>query len=298
MKPNFLVIGAPRSGTTALYEGLAQHPEIYMSPRKEPWFAGFTGDPGPWRGPRDAQPVRTWVEYEELFAGARDERAVGEASTLYLAMPKSPTLIRESLPDARLVAILRDPVERAYSNFLEHVQEGRETEFDFLRAVELEGERRQKGWAPSWSYTGLGYYGEQLDRYLAVFPREQLLVLLQEDLRADRAQLYRRIFAFLGVDPSFTPTLPPRTNENSGLPKSRLLHYLLTRPNPLRQAMRRMLSDERRSAVHSWLLHYTLRRPRLQPGARRELIGRFREDILHTQQLLGRDLSAWLTVRD
>ncbi len=295
MRPNFLIVGAPRSGTTALYEGLAQHPEIFMSPRKEPWFAAFTGDPGPWRGPGDAQPVRAWSEYEALFAGARGQQAIGEASTLYLWADEAPGRIRESLPDVRLIAILRNPVDRAYSNFLEHVQEGREQELDFARALALESERRRRGWAPSWSYADLGHYAAQLERYFAVFPRERILVLLYEDLKADRAALFSRIFSFLGVDAGFEPALPPRTTENSGIPKNRWVHGMLVRPNPLRNALRSLLTAAQRRSLRAWILHRTLRRPHLDPELRTSLAAAFRDDIQQTQALLGRDLSSWLT---
>ncbi len=297
MRPNFLIIGAPRSGTTALYEGLAQHPEIFMSPRKEPWFAGFTDDPGPWRGPRDAQPVRSWEEYESLFAGAEGAKAIGEASTLYLAAPPAPTRISESLPDVRLIAILRNPVDRAYSNFLEHVQEGREGELDFARALAAEPQRMRRRWAPSWAYAGLGFYAAQLARYFAEFPRERMLVLLYDDLK-DRPGLYSTIFGFLGVDRTLVPSLPPRTNENSGIPKNRLLHAILTRPNPMRRAMRSVLSDGQRKSLRAWLLHHSLERPHLDPALRAALTKGFREDILRTEELLGRDLSHWLAEQD
>ncbi len=294
MRPNFLIVGAPRCGTTALYEGLAQHPDVFMSPRKEPWFAGFTGDPGPWRGPLDAQPVRDWDEYERLFDGADGFAAVGEASTLYLAYEDAPRRIRESLPGVRIIAIVRDPTQRAYSNFLEHVQEGRERELDFARALAAEPERRRRGWAPSWGYAALGRYGQQLTRYFAEFPREHMLVMLYEDLR-ERAALYGRVFSFLGVDPSFVPDLPQRTNQNSGIPKSPLLHKVLTSPNPLRRALRSVLSDSQRHKVRSWLLNQSLERPQLDPVLRQALTARFRDDILRTSDLLERDLSSWLS---
>lgn len=297
MRPNFLIVGAPRSGTTTIYEGLTQHPEIYMSPRKEPWFSELTGERGPWLGPRDGQPVESWQEYERLFAGANGAKAIGEASTLYLAAPEAPRRIKESLPDARLICILRNPVDRAYSNFLEHVQEGRETEFDFRRAVEAESERLSRHWAPSWAYTGLGFYGKQLERYFAELPRKQMLVLLYEDLARDRTGVYQRIFNFLGVHPGIIPVLPPRVNENSGIPKNHFVHVLLTHPNPVRQALRSVLTDRQRKAVRSWLLHHNLQRPHLDPDLRRELRERFRSDILHASALIDRDLSAWLADR-
>ena len=297
MRPNFLIVGAPRAGTTTLYEGLAQHPEIHMSSRKEPWFSELTGEYGPWLGPRDGQPVASWDEYERLFEGADGAKAVGEASTLYLAAPEAPRRIRESLPGVRLICILRQPVDRAYSNFLEHVQEGRETEFDFERAIAAEDDRLRRHWAPSWAYTGLGYYGAQLDRYFAEFPRDQMLVLLYEDLARDRTGTYQRIFNFLGVHPGIIPVLPPRINENSGIPKNRLVHQILTHPNPVRQALRSVLTERQRKAVRSWLLHYTLVRPHLDPELRSELTERFRLDIERTGALLGRDMSHWLAER-
>ncbi len=298
MRPNFLIIGAPRSGTTTLYEGLAQHPEIFMSPRKEPWFSELTGERGPWLGPRDGQPVASWDEYERLFAGAGGAKAVGEASTLYLAAPEAPERIRKYLPEARLICILRNPVDRAYSNFLEHVQEGRETVLDFRRAVEAEASRLQRHWAPSWAYTGLGFYGEQLTRYFAAFPREQMLVLLFEDLARDRTGVYQQIFRFLGVHPGIIPVLPARLNENSGIPKNRLIHVLLTHPNPVRRALRSVLTERQRKAVRSWLLHHSLQRPRLDPDLRRQLTERFRQDILRTSALIHRDLGPWLAARE
>lgn len=114
MMPNFLIIGAPRAGTTLLYEGLWRHPEIYMSPVKEPWF--FCEE--------ELQIVQDLETYRALFSEVRDEEAIGEASTIYLYSPKAPLCIKQHLPDARLVATLRNPVERAYSQFLRKFSDG------------------------------------------------------------------------------------------------------------------------------------------------------------------------------
>lgn len=297
MKPNFLIIGAPRCGTTTLYEGLLQHPDVFMSPRKEPWFSGFTGDPGPWQGPGDAQPMTGWDAYEGLFAGARSQRAIGEASTLYLWAPAAAERIRAQLPEAKLIAILRNPVDRAYSNFLEHVQEGRERELDFGRAAASEELRLRRRWAPSWGYVELGFYGRQLERYYAQFPQSQILPLLYDDLRDDPGAVFTRIFSFLGVDATFQPVLPPRINENSGIPKSRLVHAVLTRPNPLRSALRGVLTEAARKSLRSWLLHRTLQRPTLDPALRLQLTERYREDIGRAAELLQRDLGHWLPAK-
>ena len=118
--PNFLVIGANKSGTSSLYEYLGQHPEVYMSPVKEPLYFSQSGKPPIGNRPdlvlqRDA--TRTLDEYLALFAGVTDEKAIGEASTSNLSNPRAPTCIREALPEAKLVAVLRHPAERAFSAY-------------------------------------------------------------------------------------------------------------------------------------------------------------------------------------
>lgn len=296
MTPNFLIIGAPRSGTTTLYEALRQHPEVYMSPVKEPWFAELTGDFGPWRGPGDRQPVTDWQSYGSLFAGAREERAVGEASTLYLYEPQAPERIARSLPGVRLIAVLRNPVDRAFSNFLEHVHEGREPLMDFAAALRAEEERQARGWAPSWLYRGLGHYGRQIARFRAVFTANQMRVFLYEDLVRGSEQVFSEMYAFLGVDPEFRPDMPRRLNP-SGIPRNRLLHRLATQPNLLRSLLRRAVSEERRLAIRTWLMTRNLRRPVVDARLRAELTEAFRPDIEILQEILQRDLSHWLAPR-
>lgn len=292
MTPNFLIIGAPRSGTTTLYEALRQHPDVYMSPLKEPWFAELSGDFGPWTGPGDRQPLLDWESYRSLFSGAQDEHAIGEASTLYLYEPEAPERIAAQLPAVRLVAVLRNPVDRAFSNFLEHVHEGREPLHDFGLALEAEEERREIGWAPSWRYRDLGHYGRQLERYGRIFPRAQMLVILYEDLMRHSDRTFSEIYAFLGVDPNFSPQMPHRLNP-SGIPKNRLLHRLATKPNMLKDLLRRALSEQSRMAIRTWLMTTNLRRPVLEPEIRALLTASYAHDIAMLEAFLGRDLSHW-----
>ena len=174
--PDFLVIGAPKAGSTALHAALAQHPALHMSAVKEPKFFLSDGPPPARGGPGDAQTYREHVwrrpDYEALFDGAPPGALRGESTPLYLHDPAAHRRIRAMIPEARLIAVLRDPVERAHSNWTHLWSAGLEPIGDFVRACEEEPRRIEAGWASFWHYTGLGRYGEQLEHlYRAVPPR-------------------------------------------------------------------------------------------------------------------------------
>src|SRR5918997_468574 len=153
--PNFLIIGAMKSGTTALYYYLEQHPQIYMSPVKEPNFFCSGGQEG-W----ESKSVTRIRAYQYLFKDVSDEKAIGEASHCYLYEPQAVARIQEHLPDAKLVAILRNPVDRAYSHFLHMVRNGTEPLTDFGQALEEE-EIRADPHRRFQDYIGRGlYYGQ------------------------------------------------------------------------------------------------------------------------------------------
>ena len=202
--PDFCVIGAPKAGTTALHAALAQHPALYMSPVKEPKFFLCDGPPTGQNGPGDAHSAREWVwrreDYEALFARAPEGALRGESTPLYLADPAAHVRMREVIPDAKLIAILRDPVDRAYSNWTHLWSDGLEPIGDFVAACAREDDRRATGWAPFWQYRGLGRYGEQLRNLHEVFPGEQVHVLRYKDLVDSPRETLNRICDFLGID--------------------------------------------------------------------------------------------------
>jgi hypothetical protein len=203
--PNFFLVGAAKSATTSLYAALGAHPEIFLSPLKEPhFFAAFEPDR---RTARLNEIVRDERRYRELFDGARDEPVVGEGSTSYLWDEAAPARIAAAAPGARIVAILRDPVDSAHSHYLDNVRAGSESRA-FAEAVAAELERPEHATWP-FAYVGVGRYGEQLPRYLERF--EHVLVLFFDGFAADPAAETRRVLAFLGVDARFEPPeLPPQ----------------------------------------------------------------------------------------
>jgi hypothetical protein len=296
--PNFLVIGASKSGTTSLYRYLEQHPEIFMSPVKEPKFFAYEGEKPDFRGPGDRLTIRDTMtdlkDYEALFEGASDEKALGEASPIYLYSEKAVQRIKHHVPEAKLIAVLRDPAERAYSSFLHKTRDGREPLADFGEALEAEDGRIRDRWAPGWHYGRRGFYHEQLSRYYKAFDPSQIRVYLYEDLSADPAEVLKDVCQFLDVDPGFVPDTSLRHNV-SGIPKNRRLHSLLRGQNPVKTVLKPVIPERLRRRVMTNLQNRNLTRaPGMPPEVRRGLVDRYREDVLKLQGLIGRDLSAWL----
>ncbi len=296
--PNFLVIGAAKSGTTSLYHYLAQHPDVFMSPVKEPNFFALEGEKSAFRAPGADQRINRWsitnVEaYRRLFEGVAKEKAIGEASPLYLYSPRAPGRIRHHVPGAKLIAVLRDPAERAYSSFLHLVRLGRETIPDFAQALDAEDERVRDNWEWIWHYKRMGFYHEQLSRYYETFGRDQVRVYLYEDLNGDPVGVVRDAYGFLGVDDSFAPDVSHQYMK-SGVPKSRTLYKVLREPHPIKSVLKHLFPKDLRRRTLLRLQNRVLVRPPFPAEARRELKEAYREDVLKLQGLIGRDLSGWL----
>ena len=298
--PTFIVIGAARSGTTSLYQYLKQHPQVYMSVRKETNFLAFAGESTEGRGPRYrrmvARAVGSLEAYGAQFAGRTDEIAVGEASPKYLFRhERSIANIKKYVPQAKLIAILRHPVERAYSHYLLTLGGGKEPLFDFGAAVEAEAQRTKEDWEDEVLYVARGFYYEQLRAYYDAFPAEQIRVYLHEDLISDSAALMRDQYAFIGVDPGFAVDVSQQHNSarTAGIPSSRLWALVQRRLPAMRNAFRWRVP-------RLWFFFRNRvrkqegRTPPLDPAVRSRLVETYREDVLKLQDLIGRDLSRWL----
>lgn len=292
--PNFFVVGAQKGGTTSLYYYLKQHPQVYLSPRKEPHF--FEGMRSEYSRPERRNPPITNIEdYQALFDGVVNEKAIGEASASYLYSPRAPILIKQSVPDAKVIVLLRNPSDRAYSNFLHCVRTGREPLDDFGPALRAEDERVRASWAPLWHYKRKGFYYGQVKRYFEEFGRGRVGIWLSEDLRADPLEMLRGVYEFLGVDEAFAPNLAIEHN-TSGLPKNKTLYVaakrLAARNPTLKLALlERLLPAGPRRYVKDRIF---VKPPPFPEEIRRGLIEDYREDILMLQELIGRDLSPWL----
>jgi hypothetical protein len=299
--PNFLIIGAMKSGTTALYYYLEQHPQVYMSPVKEPNFFAFEGEelgarwPGDQKGINDAS-ITDIKSYRALYARATDEKALGEASHWYLYRPRALERIKHYVPDAKMIAILRNPVERAYSHFLHSVRTGTEPLTDFAEALQEEASGARKA-SQREDYFDRGLYAGQVQRYFDAFGRDQVKVYLHEDLSSSPHETMKDTFQFLEVDDSFVPDVSLKRNV-SGFPKNKTLDRYLRRPHPVKRALKLYLpvpARRRLSVAFDAVKTSNLTRPpKLQPEVRHQLTEAYREDVLKLQELLDRDLSAWL----
>lgn len=289
-QPNFLFIGAEKAGSTAIHRYLSQHPEVFLPQRHGPsYFAHGDMDLSDRYGLELYKYTLTLPAYQSLFDGVKDERAVGESSPSYLYSQRAPGRIQALLPDVKLIAVLRQPADRAFSHWLFQRKQTAEPLADFQAAMQAEPDRIARNWAHRFHYGRQGFYGEQLKRYYSLFPREQILVLLYDDLLADAQGFMRKIFEFLEVDPAFEPDLSERFNV-SGEPRNGFVRWALNVAKPVRWYAEQYLSPRIVSPIGRILL--TRKRP--NPAILNELIEDYRADIAKTQELIGRDLSAWL----
>jgi Sulfotransferase family len=205
--PDFFIVGHPKSGTTALYEMLRRHPEIYMPDLKEPWFFASERHSRPHSATSSVLPD-SLEDYLSLFDRAKPGQRLGEASARYLWSHTAASGIAEVQPAARIIAILREPVSFLRSLHLQLVQQHQEPENDLRRAISLEEARRQgryvshsaSYWPQVLLYSEYMRYVEQLSRYHALFPPEQVLVLIYDDFRRDNEAAVRAVQRFLDVD--------------------------------------------------------------------------------------------------
>jgi len=291
MIPNFIMIGAAKAGTTALYWYLAEHPQVFMSPMKETnYFAyGLDGRGDLLYGDPDLHRfrVRSWSEYEALFAGAGEAAAIGEVSPIYLECPQAAARIRERLPAVRIICGLREPVDRAYSDYLMYLR-SRGRRLDPVRDLTATSE-----WArPDSHWMQIGRYHEMLSRYFDAFPRKQIHVFLFDDLKHDPRGVIRDMYRFLGVDPTFQPDLETPHNVG-GVPASMGLERLLT-SHRIRALAEPLVPKGVADRIRRLRTRNLQRAPSLPIELRRVLMDRFRDDITKTSELVGVGLKQWL----
>jgi hypothetical protein len=303
--PNFFIVGAQKAGTTSLYHYLNQHPQVYMSPIKEPFFFDHELDSKgevvrrEFGGHRQPPRFTNIEEYSTLFEGARGEKAIGEATPLYIYAPGTAERIARYVPGAKSIALLRNPADRAYSAFLYAVRMGVEPLTDFAQALREEPLRMRNGWHYVFHYRSRGLYYQQLKCYYEVLGRERLGVWLYEDMREEPASVAQSVFRFLEVDDIFAPDTSSRYNP-AGVPASGSARVAMRATNRAVWVLRKVLAPtssmlplafEMRRVVQSRVLTEP---PPIDPELRGELVEGYKEDILRVQELIGRDLSMWL----
>jgi hypothetical protein len=295
--PDFFIVGHHKSGTTALYEMLGSHPQIYMPALKEPRY--FAPDLRELLGDTASLPG-TWEEYVALFAPAAPGQLTGDASPSYLRSGVAARLIAEARPDARIIAVLREPASFLRSLHLHLLKEGVESEGDLARA--LAAERITRGGRTVLRYSDHVHYVEQLRRYHAVFPPEQVLVLIYDDFRRDNQGTLREVLRFLGVDDSVA--LPPVQANTTVRVRSTRLRRASNRLSGGGGRAARVFAGAARAVIPPGRPRQTVRAlrdrvvfappPPADDAVMADLRRRFKDEVTQLGVYLGRDLrSLW-----
>lgn len=292
-KPDFFIVGAPKCGTTAMQDYLSQHPEIFMPEMKEAHFFGSDLDAPVY--------LRDEKKYLALFAKARDEKRVGEASVYYLYSKRAAGEIKAFAPDASIIVMLRNPVDMIYSLHSQRLYNGNEDIEDFQAALDAEEDRKKGLRLPKdrhllagLFYREVGKYTDQLQRYIDVFGRDKIKVIIFDEFKLQTPEVYRETCRFLGVDPEFNPVIRV-INGNKGV-RSVTYRNLIFRPSLLRTVARRVIPDVPRRRLIRTLervnLKYEPRRP-MNPELRERLKAEFKPEVERLSKLLDRDLTYW-----
>lgn len=293
--PNFLIVGAAKSGTTSLYRYMEQHPGVFFPPVKEPCYFS------------DGLPEVAFSdsEYERLFEGAGGRKAVGEASTAYLSAPEAPARIKRLLGDIRIIIILRNPADMVYSLWGHNVYQQGEERLSFEEALEAEDDRMRseefragcRSYYGNFFYFHRGLYHEQVKRYIGTFGRKNVHVMVFEEFVKEPARHCREVFGFLGIDQGFAPALD-RHNVATTFRYGFLHRLLVTPPGFAVRAYNALPLRLRIWIYMAARMVYGINitsepRPAIDPALRKELAGRYMDDIRRLEGLIGRELSIW-----
>jgi hypothetical protein len=295
--PNFLLIGAAKAGTSSIHNYLKQHPDVFLSSVKEPRFFAFDArhaeQDRPWDRLWADRLVTTREEYERLFDDVAEERAIGESSTIYLASQHAASRIKHHAPHAKLIASLRNPIDRAYSHYQMCRDLGLEPLGTFEQAVAAEESRSTPGLIQPWNYLRRGLYFQQLRAYLEFFDRKQIHIVLFDDLSRDPGAVLQGFCRFLGVDDTFQFDTAKQSNVGRRY-RSRRLGRVISSADRAKRFVPPRLHGRARHVLRRLDNLNREARPRLKEQTRRALVQHFAEDVGELENLLGRDLSHWL----
>ncbi|MCO5249644.1 MAG: sulfotransferase [Chitinophagales bacterium] len=314
--PNFFLIGTVKGGTTSLFHYLSQHSEIYLSPIKEVnYFSRKDIDETKFSKdyrhdihidlkkyfeegmsyPVHIAHITNEEDYLHLFSKVRNEKAIGEMSLSYMLYENTPKEIYKAYPQAKILAILRNPAERAFSQYVMNLKQGKILENDFLKEIVEDDKRQVKGWGANHQYLMIGKYYEQLKRYYDIFPKDQIKVFLFDDFKTNPNAVVKEMFDFLAVDSNLEIDTSKKVNEG-GVPKLKKINYFLNQTGIISWA-KNNLPRSWRTPFKKWMYKTDEKAvPAMSLDERKFLITYYKEDILLLEKLINRDLKAWLTI--
>lgn len=313
-KPNFFVVGTVKGGTTALHSSLSQHPSIFMSPIKETnyfsrkdinedWFSrDYAHDvnidlpkflKGDMTETIHIAHITNEQDYLQLFKNVKNEEAIGEISNSYLLYPNAPKEIKAFDANAKIIMILRNPIERAFSQYVMNLRLGKTLKNNFLEEIIQDDKKEKKGWGANHQYLFIGNYFEQVKRYYEEFPLENVKILFYEEYKKNGVQTIKEIFSFLSVDSDFLIDTTKKLNE-AGVPKFKRMNYIINQmgiiswakrklPRSLREPFKKLMYSNKKENI-----------PRITQEEKEWLINYYKKDVENLSQLIKKDLSSWL----
>ena len=303
--PTFIIIGAGKSGTTALHQFCESHPEVWMANAKETNFFELEGKPLT-VDPKDDPEMRfhfeysinNWSDYHKEFEGGLDLPARGESSPMYLYGERAPKHIKEHIPNIKLVAILRDPVQRLYSRWTHLLRDQVDpvSQLEFSTCLEP-----NSIWNRRNDLIQEGFYHTHLSRYTELYGPDQLKVFLFDDLRAHPDQVMRELFEHIGVDAHYKPDLEREFNV-SGKPKNPVIDALIGTNSFIIQGAKKLapslISKLRKSAAAQAILLNVRKKNMEKPDVNTEVFHKlyhtyYKKEVEALEKLIGRDLSSW-----
>jgi hypothetical protein len=294
--PNFIVIGAPKSGTTSLYFYLKQHPDVFLPVRKELHYFSYALVRENLHGPGDRD-VLNWLcsnkqDYCSHYAAVKTEKMVGEISPSYLYYSQVSERIRSELGDIKIIAMLRNPVEKAFSQYMHLVREGRES-LSFYDALMIEEQRRARGWNDMWRYAESSLYAQRLKKYIDVFGISNVKVILSEEFFTNQSEVMKDLIGFFGISENVHIDTS-RIYNKTGYPKSELLAHFLTRPNLVRILARKVVPEGLRIALRLKITEYnTGGKDEIGKKSREYLSSYFHQDVKDLERMIEHRTS-WL----
>lgn len=293
-KPEFIVVGVGRSGTTSLFEYLRQHPNIYLPKIKEPKYFSHPNPSVTFEGPGDSTVKEKIITdkkiYYSLFEQAQRDQIIGEASSDYFYYwEESIPRIREEIGDPRIIICLRHPVERAWSAYNNLRRDGRE-KLSFERALSSEPARMDAGWDWMWAYVGGSMYWRPLREFLEQF--SDVNIVLFEDLAGDPIKTTREVYRFLGVADSFEPRTGTAYSRG-GEPKNAIFKWILSRDNSAAYQLRKTIQALLPRPALEAVTQRAIQQRQMDKDVEAALNKQFKSEIDRLEELTNFDLSGW-----
>ena len=294
-KPNFIISGFPKCGSTALHYYVDAHPEIFMPKQKELHYFTQSYISKLNKGPGDLEAKKSQVKsldsYFKMFEGVSGEKTIGETSPSYINYPNSFKKINKELDTPKLIILTRDPIKRAYSNYLHLLREHRETE-SFSKSLDLENFRKSQQYSDFWLYTFNSFYYDKIIEAKKVF--SDVLILTQEELNLDTKKTLIKVYKFLEVDSEFTPNNSNNRYNKGGLYKKNIITNFIFKQGKIKTIFKKIvpISPWMKAIKNSLISNYHYKAAPVDEETENKLVKLFKKEVYNLTKI-GVDTSMW-----